>query len=118
MLAASAAATGARLVQVGNGAGAEAAVPADIVRSKALAILGHANYHVPRDERLGAHRHLAALATAGRLSVELERVPLDDVALAWEHQRTGAHSKQILIPGRTGAQLLDSPQKPRSAPAS
>jgi NADPH:quinone reductase-like Zn-dependent oxidoreductase len=79
-----------------NGAGG-------IVRSKALAILGYGNYHVRRDERLGAYRHLADLAAAGRISVELERVPLEDVALAWQRQRTGAHCKQILIPGRAGA---------------
>ena len=54
---------------------------------------------MPREERLGAYRHLADLATAGRISVELERVPLADVALAWERQRTGARRKQILIPG-------------------
>ena len=94
----SAAATGARLVQVGSGAGDEAAVPAGIVRGKALAILGFGNFHAPRDERLDAYRQLADMATSGRISVELERVPLDDVALAWERQRTGAHCKQILIP--------------------
>jgi hypothetical protein len=54
-------------VQVANGAGAEAAVPAGIVRSRALAILGYANHHVPRDERLGAYRHLADLVGSIRL---------------------------------------------------
>jgi NADPH:quinone reductase-like Zn-dependent oxidoreductase len=103
-LAVSAAATGARLVQVGNGAEAEAAVPADIVRSRALSILGYATYHVPRDKRLDAYRHLADLAAAGQIRVELERVPLDDVELAWERQRSGALCKQILIPGRADHQ--------------
>jgi NADPH:quinone reductase-like Zn-dependent oxidoreductase len=103
MLALSAAATGARLVQVGNGAGAEATVPADIVRSRTLAILGYATYHVPRGERLNAYRQLADLAATGRISIELERVPLDDVALAWERQRTGSPAKQVLIPGHTHA---------------
>jgi hypothetical protein len=102
MLALSATATGARLVQVGNGTGAQQRCRG-IVRSKALAILGYGNYHVRRDERLGAYQHLADLAAAGRISVELERVPLEDVALAWQRQRTGAHCKQILIPGRAGA---------------
>jgi NADPH:quinone reductase-like Zn-dependent oxidoreductase len=104
MLAASAAASGARLVQVGSGAGARAVVPAELVRGKALAILGYASSHVPRQERLGAYRHLAGLAAAGRISVELERVPLDDVALAWQRQRTGAPRKQVLIPGHASAQ--------------
>jgi NADPH2:quinone reductase len=99
VLALSAAAPGARLVQVGNGAGAKAAVPADIVRSKALTILGYATYHVPRRERLSAYRKLADLAAAGQLSVDLQALPLGDVARAWQHQRTGALGKQILIPG-------------------
>jgi NADPH:quinone reductase-like Zn-dependent oxidoreductase len=98
MLAISAAATGARLVQVGDGAGAQAAVPAGIVRTRGLAILGYATSHVPRAERLDAYRQLANLAAAGRINVELERVPLADVALAWERQHTGARRKQILIP--------------------
>jgi NADPH:quinone reductase-like Zn-dependent oxidoreductase len=97
MSALSAAAIGARLVQIGNGAGTEATVPADLVRNRALAILGYATYLVPRDERLDAYRQLADLATAGRISVELERVPLDDVALAWQRQRTGADRKQVLV---------------------
>jgi NADPH2:quinone reductase len=77
-----------------------------MVRSRALAILGYATHHVPREERQGAYRHLADLAAAGRISVELERVPLDDVALAWERQRTGGHCKQILIAGRADAEIL------------
>jgi NADPH:quinone reductase-like Zn-dependent oxidoreductase len=97
MLALSAAAPGARLVQVGNGAGAEASVPSGLLRGKALAILGYATNNVPRDERHDAYRQLADLAAAGRIAIELERVPLDDVALAWERQRTGAYRKQILM---------------------
>jgi hypothetical protein len=56
-----------------------------------------------RDERLGAYRQLVGLAAAGRISVELEHVPLDDVVLAWQRRRTGAHRRQILIPSRAGA---------------
>jgi hypothetical protein len=51
-----------------------------------------------RDERLGAYRQLVGLAAAGRISVELEHVPLDDVVLAWQRRWTGAHRRQILIP--------------------
>jgi NADPH2:quinone reductase len=98
MLALSAAATGARLVQVGNGAGEHASVPASVVRSKGLVILGYANANVPREERLDAYSHLAELAADGRITIDVERVPLDDVAIAWERQRAGADRKQILIP--------------------
>jgi NADPH2:quinone reductase len=114
-LALSAAAAGARLVQVGNGAGAEAAIPADVVRSKALTILGYATYHVPRAERLSAYRQLADLAATGQISVELQRMPLDEVALAWQRQRAGASAKQILIPGHAGAQV-DPPAATKPPP--
>jgi NADPH2:quinone reductase len=100
MLALPAAATGARLVQVGNSAAEQATLPADIMRSKALTILGYATYHVPRAERLNAYQHLADLAATGQISIELQRIPLHEVALAWQRQRTGTPAKQILIPGR------------------
>jgi len=98
-LAVQAAKRGARLVQVGNGAGAEASFPADILRSKAMAILGYANYHVPREERHSAYRRLARHAADGEIAVDLDRVSLEDVAPAWERQRTGAPHKLVLIPG-------------------
>lgn len=97
-LAIQAAAPGARFVQVGNGAGIEAAISAGVVRSKAVAILGYANYHVARQERHSAYRQLVDHAAAGRLAVDVQRVALEDVAEAWERQRAGAPCKLVLIP--------------------
>jgi hypothetical protein len=60
-------------------------------------------------QRLGAYRRPADLATARQISVKLERVPLDDVTPTWQRQGTGGHCKQILIPGRAGAQRRSAP---------
>jgi hypothetical protein len=41
---------------------------------------------------------MADHAAAGRISVDVERIPLSDVAQAWERQRAGAHCKLVLVP--------------------
>ncbi len=97
-LAVQTAARGSRIVQVGSAAGLQASFPAAIVRSKAVAILGYANYHAPRAERHSAYRRIAEHAAAGRITVDLERVPLANVETAWERQRSGASHKLVLIP--------------------
>lgn len=91
-------ASGARVVQVGNLAGVEASLNAAVLRSKALTIKGYANYNVPREERHAAYRKLAEHAAAGRIQVEVARVPLEDVSIAWERQSAGVAHKQILVP--------------------
>ena len=97
-LALQATSTDARFIQVGNAAGLDAAIPAGVVRSKAAAILGYANYHVAREERHAAYSRLAEDAAAGRVDVDVERWSLEDVDVAWERQRTGAPCKLVLIP--------------------
>jgi NADPH:quinone reductase-like Zn-dependent oxidoreductase len=98
-LGAQVAASGARFVQVGALAGAEATLDAGVVRQKSLAILGYANYHVPREERRAAYLRLADHAAAGRIAVDLERLALEQVTRAWERQLSGTPSKLVLVPG-------------------
>jgi NADPH:quinone reductase-like Zn-dependent oxidoreductase len=98
-LGAQVAASGARLVQAGAIAGAEATFDAGVVRQKRLAILGYANYHVPRQERHAAYRRLVEHAAGGRIAVDLERLPLEQVAQAWERQLAGPPCKLVLVPG-------------------
>lgn len=93
-----AAAVGARLVQVGQMAGPEIALAAAAVRSRFLAVLGYANFHVPLDVRAAAYRRLAEHARDGRLAVDVERVALADVEHAWERQRSGVDRKLVVVP--------------------
>ena len=68
------------------------------MRGKALQILGHANAITPPEVKHAAFRAMCDHAAAGRLTVEYEEIPLDDVAEAWERQAASPHVKLILVP--------------------
>ena len=87
-----------RLVMLGQSAGQRATLDAGVVRGKALRILGHANAVTPPEVKRDALRAMYEHATAGRLEVEHEEIPLDDVAEAWERQASSPHVKLILVP--------------------
>ena len=87
-----------RLVVLGQSAGQQATLDAGVVRGKALQILGHANAATPPDVKHAAFRAMCDHAAAGRLKVEYEELPLDDVAEAWQRQASSPHVKLILIP--------------------
>lgn len=89
---------GARLVQIGQSAGAEATIASASVRGKSLSILGHFNGAVPADIRAAAFGRMAALGAAGALTVDHERVPLDQVTEAWSRQAEHPHRKLVVIP--------------------
>lgn len=93
-----AAAPGARIVQIGQAAGAEAAIPSGLVRGKALDLLGYTNLRVPHDVLAEGYRTLVEHAAAGRLRLELERVPLERGVEAWQRQAAGAATKLVLVP--------------------
>jgi NADPH2:quinone reductase len=93
-----AAAPGARIVQIGQSAGAEAAIPSGAVRGKLLEILGYTNLRVPFDVLSASYLRLVEQAAAGRIRLDIERVPLDDAAAAWERQAAGASTKLVVCP--------------------
>ena len=98
-LAALAAATkGARLVQIGHPAGARIDLALPSLRGRFLSILGHANGATPLELRRDAYGRILEHAAAGEIAIELERVPLRDVAGAWERQSAGTRSKLVLVP--------------------
>lgn len=89
---------GGRLVQLGQSAGAEATFVSASVRGRQLEILGHLNALVPADVRRDAYRTLVEHAVAGRIEVEVERMPLREVADAWERVQRSPHRKLVLVP--------------------
>jgi NADPH:quinone reductase-like Zn-dependent oxidoreductase len=84
-----------RLVQVGESAGPTISLPAAVLRSTALTILGTAG--IPsRDVLIQALQQVMACAASGDLDVETERVPLTEVENAWQRQRPGR--RLVIIP--------------------
>ncbi len=93
-----AAAPHATIVNLGQSAGATSELASAAVRFKNLSILGHTNFAVPPDELAEHYRRLVGLAVSGKIRLDVERVPLDQVADAWRRQAEGAGAKLVLVP--------------------
>lgn len=83
------AAGGARIVHVGQSAGPESPLRSADVRGKQLTIMGHSNFALSAEDRDRAYLELLEHVTAGRIAIDLQTFPLEDVAAAWENQRGG-----------------------------
>jgi NADPH:quinone reductase-like Zn-dependent oxidoreductase len=93
-----AASFGARLVQVGAGAGADATLPSAAIRGKLLVIMGHTNFAAPPEIKRDAYRQLADAAARGELRVDTDPLPLEQVGEAWDRLASGSHKKIVLVP--------------------
>ncbi len=91
--AVAAAASGARIVQLGQAAGATATLPSAAIRGKHLEISGFSDFAVPADILAEHYQRLVAHAVAGEIRVALERVSLDEIGDVW-----GASGKHIVTP--------------------
>jgi NADPH:quinone reductase-like Zn-dependent oxidoreductase len=89
---------GARVIQIGQSAGARASISSSAVRGRMLSILGHTNFAAGPEVKRAAYLRMVGHAAAGELTADVERVPLDEVADAWERQRAGAHRKLVIVP--------------------
>ena len=87
--------TETRYVQVGESAGANVTLPAAVLRSTPLTIMGTAG--IPPGEVLfGTLQKVMQHAAGGGLSIETERVPLSDVETAWRRESSGR--RIVLVP--------------------
>ena len=93
-----AAARGARIVNIGQSAGATAELRSGAVRGKDLQILGHSNSGAPREVLEREYARLLEHARAGEIRVEIERVPLEDVGRAWRLQAESPRRKLVVEP--------------------
>lgn len=87
-----------RLVQLGRSAAEAMELKSATIRGKALSILGHTNVWTPLEVRRAAHDWLLRHATAGELQIDVERIPLADVAEAWMRQKSSPGHKLVLTP--------------------
>jgi len=77
-----------RFVQVGESAAPAITLPAAVLRSTALTILGTAGIP-PRNILLEAFQQVMAHAAKGELQIDTERVPLADIENAWQREQAG-----------------------------
>jgi len=87
-----------RLVQVGNAASPAAEVASRGLRVKLAAIHFYSDYTVPQEVRAQSFRRMCEHAAQGELRVDVEELPLSEIATAWERQRTSPHRKLVLRP--------------------
>jgi NADPH2:quinone reductase len=92
-----AAAPGARIVQLGQSAGPTATLASAAIRFKQLTIFGHTNYRVPAVDLAREYRRLVEHALAGEVTVDIERIPLDDVGGAWQRQADGRAERKLVV---------------------
>ena len=90
---------GGRLVHLGSAAGETAPFDSATLRGGALSVLGYTNNELTVERRADAIATIAEHVRAGRLALDHEVAPLDDVANAWSRQSTGqAHRRIVLVP--------------------
>jgi NADPH2:quinone reductase len=78
-----------RLVEVGESAGKTISLPASILRSVDLALLGSGFGSVPLNQIMSAIPEFFSLAAQGHLAVAVESVPLALVEQAWSAVEKG-----------------------------
>lgn len=93
-----AAAPEATIVNLGQSAGATAALSSEAVRFKSLAILGFSVYTVPFDVLTEHYRRLVDHAVAGDIRLDVERVGVGLITEAWSRQAEGAGAKLVVVP--------------------
>ena len=93
-----AASFGARIVQLGAGAGPEATVSSAQIRGKMLQIMGHTNFAAPPQIKREAYARLVEAAASQRIQVQVQELELSRVEEAWERLAAGSHSKIVLVP--------------------
>ncbi|BCY08442.1 zinc-binding alcohol dehydrogenase family protein [Actinoplanes sp. L3-i22] len=91
---------GGRLVNLGSSAGATAPIDSATLRGGSLRIIGYTNNSLSAAERAELLTGIARHAAAGRLTVDHEVVPFEQVTAAWERQAAGlAHGRIVLTMG-------------------
>lgn len=88
----------ATIVNLGQSAGATSELSSAAVRFKTLSILGHTNFALAPEELASQYHRLLGHAAGGEIRLDVERVPLADVAAAWERQAASPGTKLVLTP--------------------
>jgi NADPH:quinone reductase-like Zn-dependent oxidoreductase len=88
---------GGRWVNLGSSAGETCPVTSSTLRGRSLRLSGYTNNELSPRQRAEAISAVAHLAARGRLRVDHEVVPLDDVTAAWQRQSAGTTRGRIVL---------------------
>jgi NADPH2:quinone reductase len=92
-------ATEGRLVNVGQSAGADARLPLENVRNRQGAIHAVSSGWTPLERKAAVYRRLLEHVEAGRVTVDRDVVPLEEVAAAWRRQDASPGRKLVISIG-------------------
>jgi NADPH:quinone reductase-like Zn-dependent oxidoreductase len=90
-----------RLVNVGQSAGTDVRIPLETVRNRQGAIHAISSGWTELGRKAAAYGRVLEHVLAGRLEVDHEVVPLDEVGAAWERQAASPGRKLVLAMGQT-----------------
>lgn len=85
-----------RLVNVGNTAGVDVALPLQPMRMARSSVIGLSSGWTPLPEKLDAFRFVLDLLADGTVKLEPDVVPLDSIADAWARQEQFPHTKIVI----------------------
>ena len=86
----------ARIVQLGQSAAPEATLTSGSIRLKGLSILGHGSFLLSIDQLRQAYSEIAEHVGAGRIRIDLETFPLEQIGEAWSAKQRGAKAVVLL----------------------
>jgi NADPH2:quinone reductase len=92
-----AAGPGYRLVQIGQSAGAEAALASAALRGKMGELYGYTDFAVPRNDFRREYLRLAGHAAVGEIVFDIQAFPVERIAEAWQRQADGATGKIVVV---------------------
>jgi NADPH:quinone reductase-like Zn-dependent oxidoreductase len=92
-----------RHVQVGQLAGADITLPAATVRSVSLDLRGFSVAHPPIEVMREAYLRLTRHVERGDIVVDVERVPLEQVDIAWEREQKAAGGAKLVVVPKEGS---------------
>jgi NADPH:quinone reductase len=90
-------APGARFVNLGSSAGPSATFTSAVLRSRSAAVLGYTNNEIDTGRKAEALSALLDHAAAGRMTVDHEVVPFDQLPDAWQRQARGGAERRIVV---------------------
>ena len=95
--AAEACARHARIVHLGQSAGPEATLKSSAVRGKSLDLHGLSTGQTPRDVLAREYAELVGHVMRGEIELDVERVPFEQVADAWQRQASGSPKQKLVV---------------------